>query len=132
MPGVIPEKFLDLFTKKAFAHLSTLMPDGSSQVTPVWCEWDGRHVVVNSAKGRQKDRNMRRDPRVALALSDPDNPYRYLEVRGRVVEITEQGADESIDRLAKKYMGVDKYPLRRPGEVRVIYRIAPERVQVMG
>lgn len=132
MPKAIPDAFLDLFSKKAFANLATLMPDGSPQVTPVWCDWDGRHVQINSAKGRQKDRNLRRDPRVALALLDPDNPYRYLEVRGRVVEITEQGADAHIDRLAKKYMGVDQYPLRRPGEVRVTYKILPEHSTTMG
>ena len=103
MPQIISENFRDLFTKRAFANLATLMPDGRPQVTPVWCDFDGTHVLVNTAKGRQKDRNMRRDPRVAIALADPDNPYRYLEVRGRVVEITEQGANEHIDRMAKKY-----------------------------
>jgi PPOX class probable F420-dependent enzyme len=128
----IPEKFLDLFSKKAFASLATLMPDGQPQVTPVWCDFDGSHVIVNSAKGRQKDRNMRRDPRVSMAIIDPDNPYRYLEVRGRVVEITEQGAEEHIDRMAKKYLGVDKYPYRQPGEVRVLYKIAPEHTSSMG
>jgi PPOX class probable F420-dependent enzyme len=132
MAAKLPPDFLDLFQKRAFAHLATLMPDGSPQVTPVWCELDGGRVVVNSAKGRQKDRNLRRDPRVALSLQDPDDPYRYLEVRGRVVEITEQGADAHIDRLAKKYMGVDRYPYRRPGEVRVIYRIEPEHTTSMG
>jgi PPOX class probable F420-dependent enzyme len=132
MPAAIPEKYKDLFEKKAFASLSTLMPDGRPQVTPVWCDFDGTHVLVNSAKGRIKDRNMRRDPRVSLALIDPENPYRYLQLQGRVVEITEDGADESIDRLAKKYLGQDKYPFRQPGEVRVIYKIEPERAQVMG
>jgi PPOX class probable F420-dependent enzyme len=128
----IPKGFADLFEKRAFAHLATLMPDGRPQVTPVWCELEGGRVVVNSAKGRQKDRNLRRDPRVALSLQDPENPYRYLEVRGRVVEITEQGADAHIDKLAKKYMGVERYPNRKPGEVRVIYRIEPERFTTMG
>jgi PPOX class probable F420-dependent enzyme len=128
----IPEEFLDLFEKKAFAHLATVMPDGSPQVTPVWCDYDGEYVRVNSAVGRQKDRNIRRDPRVALSLLDPDNPYRYLEVRGRVVEITEDGADQHIDGLAKKYLGVDKYPYRRAGERRVIYRIRPEHFTSMG
>ena len=75
---------------------------------------------------------MRRDPRVALAIQDPDNPYRYLEVRGRVVEITEEGADAHIDRMAKKYMGLDKYPHRAPGEVRVLYKIKPEHTSSMG
>ena len=131
MPA-IPEKFHDLFNKKAFASLATLMPDGKPQVTPVWADFDGQHVIVNSAKGRVKDRNMRRDPRVSLALIDPDNPYRYLQLQGRVVEITENGADQHIDKMAKKYLGVDKYPGRQPGEVRVIYKIEPERAQTMG
>ncbi len=132
MPGTIPEKYQDLFQKKAFASLATLMPDGKPQVTPVWCDFDGKHVLVNSAKGRVKDRNMRRDPRVSMALIDPDNPYRYLQLQGRVVEITESGADQHIDRLAKKYLGLDKYPNRQPGEVRVIYKIEPDRTQSMG
>jgi PPOX class probable F420-dependent enzyme len=128
MPETIPSAYLDLFEKRAFAVLATLMPDGSPQVTPVWCDFDGTHVLVNSARGRVKDRNMRRDPRVALVILDPDNPYRYLEVRGRVVEITEDGAEEHIDRLAQKYLGVERYPYRQPGEVRVLYKIRPERV----
>jgi PPOX class probable F420-dependent enzyme len=132
MAAEIPEKYLDLFQKKAFASLATLMPDGKPQVTPVWCDFDGKHVLVNSAKGRVKDRNMRREPRVSLALIDPDNPYRYLQLQGHVVEITESGADAHIDRLAKKYMGVDQYPFRQPGEVRVLYKIEPDRASTMG
>jgi PPOX class probable F420-dependent enzyme len=128
----IPEKYADLFQKKAFGSLATLLPDGRAQVTPVWCALDGEHIVVNSAKGRLKDRNIRRDPRVTLMLLDPENAYRYLEVRGRVVEIAENGAAEWIDRLAKKYLGVDKYPYAQPGEVRVLYRIAPETFSSMG
>src|SRR6266481_2421565 len=115
MPQAIPEKYSDLFNKRAFASLATLMPDGTPQVTPVWVDRDGKYVRFNSARGRQKDRNIRRDPHVALSISDPDNPYRYVQVRGKVIEITEQGADEHIDHLAKKYLGVDKYPNRRPG-----------------
>jgi len=132
MPAAIPEKYADLFQKKAFASLSTLMPDGQPQVTPVWVDFDGKHVLVNSAKGRVKDRNMRRDPRVSMALIDPDNPYRHLQVQGRVVEITENGADQHIDKMAKKYLGQDKYPFRQPGEVRVIYKIEPDRASTMG
>ena len=105
-----PKNIRDLFEKKAFASLATLMADGKPQVTPVWCDFDGTHVLVNSAKGRIKDRNMRRDPRVSLALIDPENPYRYLQLQGRVVEITENGADQHIDKMAKKYLGQDKYP----------------------
>ncbi|HSF32596.1 MAG TPA: PPOX class F420-dependent oxidoreductase [Candidatus Tectomicrobia bacterium] len=132
MPTTIPQQYLDLFQKKAFAHLSTLMADGWPQVTPVWCDFDGTHVRINSAKGRVKDRNMRRDPRVTLEVQDPENPYRYLQVRGRVVEITEVGADAHIDSLAKKYLGVDKYPYRQPGETRVIYKIEAQRTSAMG
>jgi PPOX class probable F420-dependent enzyme len=132
MALAIPQSHRDLLDKKALAHLGTLMPDGSPQVTPVWCDFDGTWVRVNSAKGRRKDRNMRRDPRVALSLCDPDNPYRYLEIRGQIVEITEDGADEHIDRLARKYLGVDTYPNRKAGEVRVIYKISPTRFTKMG
>src|SRR5579859_1407684 len=132
MSSVIPEKYHDLFQKKAFASLATIMPDGKPQVTPVWIDYDGEHLLVNSAKGRVKDRNMRRDPRVSLALIDPDNPYRHVAVQGRVVEVTEAGADQHIDKMAKKYLGQDKYPFRQPGEVRVIYKIEPERASTMG
>ncbi len=130
----IPEKYRDLFDydKKAFAHVATLMPDGSPQVTPVWVDYDGTHVILNSARGRQKDKNLRRSRNVALSIQDPGNPYRYLEVRGPVVEITEEGADEHIDKMAKKYMGVDRYPGRGPGEVRVIYKIEPQHFTSMG
>ena len=131
MPA-IPENYLDLTHKKAFAQLATLMPDGSPHVSPVWFEYDGKNIVINSAKGRVKDKNLRRDPRVGLDILDTDNPYRHLSIRGRVVEITENGADAHIDKLAKKYLGVDTYPKRRPGEVRVIYKIAPERTHTMG
>lgn len=132
MSQEIPEKYRDLFTKKAFASLATLMPDGRPQVTPVWCDVEGGLVIINTAKGRQKDRNLRRDPRVALSIVDPDNPYRYLELRGRVVEIAEQGAAEHIDKMAKKYLGVDKYPYKNPDEVRVMFKIQPEHATMMG
>jgi PPOX class probable F420-dependent enzyme len=132
MAATIPEAFKDLFVKVAFAHLATLMPDGSPQVTPVWVDYDGSHVRVNSAKGRLKDKNMRRDKRVALSIQDPDNPYRYIAVRGKVVEITEQGADAHIDALAKKYLGKDRYPFRSPGEVRVMYKIRADKVSTSG
>ena len=123
----IPEKYLDLFQKRAFAHLATLMKDGSPQVTPVWIDFDGTYLLVNSAAGRVKDENMRRDPRVAIEIIDPDDPYRYFQVRGRVVEITDQGASDHIDKMAKKYLGKDHYPYRRPEEVRVLYKILPEQ-----
>ncbi len=129
---VIPQKYLDLFQKPCFANLATLMPDGQPQVTPVWCDYDGTYVVVNTAKGRQKDRNMRRDRRVALSIMDAKNPYRYLEIRGTVAEITEEGASAHIDKMAKKYLGLDKYPNAQPGEVRVLYKIRPEKTSSMG
>ena len=127
-----PDSHKDLLQKKAFANLATVNPDGSPQVTPVWFDVDGEDIRINTARGRVKDRNLRRNAAVALAVMDPDNPYRYVQLRGRVSEVTESGADAHIDSLAKKYMGVDKYPYRRPGEVRVIFKIRAERVQTMG
>jgi PPOX class probable F420-dependent enzyme len=128
----IPESHLDLFRKKAFANLATLMPNGSPQVTPVWVDYDGRHVLINTAEGRQKDKNLQRDGRLAMSIFDPENPYRYLEVRGRVAERTREGADQHIDAMARKYLGQDKYPYRQPGEVRVLYKVTPERCTFMG
>ncbi len=125
-------QYRDLFDKKGFAHLATVGPDGKPQVTPVWVDFDGTHVRVNTARGRVKDRNLKANPRVALSVQDPDNPYRYVQVQGRVVEMTEQGADPHIDALAKKYTGQDRYPGRTPGEVRVMVKIAPDRIQGMG
>jgi PPOX class probable F420-dependent enzyme len=130
--AAIPEKFLDLLQKKAFAQLATLMPDGSPHVAPVWCDYDGRNIIINTAKGRVKDVNMRRYPRVAIDILDPDNPYRHLSIRGRVVDMTEKGADEHIDKMAKKYIGQDRYPNRAPGEVRVICKIEPVHTHTMG
>jgi len=132
MAEVIPGNYRDLFDKKVFAGLATLMPDGSPQVTPVWIDCDDRYVLVNTAVGRQKDKNLQRDKRVAVMLVDPDNPYRYLEVRGSVAERTQEGADEHIDKLAKRYLGKDVYPFRRPGEQRVLYKIEPRRVRTSG
>jgi PPOX class probable F420-dependent enzyme len=105
MAANFPEQYKDLFNKVAFAHLATLMADGRPQVTPVWFDLDGSHIRVNSAKGRVKDKNMRRNKNVALSIVDPDNPYRHLDVQGEVVDITEQGADAHINALAKKYLG---------------------------
>jgi PPOX class probable F420-dependent enzyme len=132
MPATIPNNFQDLFQKPAFANLATIMPDGTPQVTPVWCDFDGKNILVNTAKGRQKDKNMRRDPHVSLSISDPQNPYRYLEVRGKVTDITESGASAHIDKMAKKYLGKDKYPFAKDGEVRLIVKIAPEHFSHAG
>jgi len=130
----IPAQFLDLLDrqKKILANLATVMPDGSPQVTPVWFDYEGGLVRVNSAKGRVKTRNMTEGARVALAIVDPENPYRYIQIRGRVARTTEQGASAHIDSLANKYLGKDKYPFGQPGEVRVMFEIKPTSTQVMG
>jgi PPOX class probable F420-dependent enzyme len=130
--AAIPQTHRDLFDKKTFAHLATVGADGAPQVTPVWIDFDGSHIRFNTARGRVKTRNFERNPTVALSVQDPDNPYRYVQVRGRVVEVTEKGADAHIDALAKKYLGQDKYPHRRPGEVRVTVKVSPEKIQSMG
>jgi PPOX class probable F420-dependent enzyme len=132
MAEKIPDKFKKLLNGRGFAHLATLMKDGSPQVTPVWYDFDGNHIRINSAKGRLKDKNMRRNKQVALSIQDPDNPYRYLAIRGNIDEITEDGADAHIDSLAKKYLDKDRYPFRAPGEVRVIYKIRPDKVSTTG
>ena len=125
----IPEKFLPVLTeKKALAHLATVMPDGTPQVTPVWFQYADGKFIVNTARGRIKDRNMTQNASVALSIVDPDNAYSHLAVRGKITKVTEDGADASIDSLAKKYLGQDKYPFRRPGEVRVIYEIQPTSI----
>ena len=129
--ATIPETHADLLKKPAFANLATLNADGSPQVTPVWVDFDGTHVIVNTARGRVKANNLAREPRVALSIADPGNPYRYLGIQGRVVEMTEAGADAHIDKMAHKYIGKD-YPFRAPGEVRVMFRIAPEKVHAIG
>jgi PPOX class probable F420-dependent enzyme len=129
----IPEKYLDLLQKKkAFASLATAMPDGSPQVTPVWFDYAGGRVRVNTAKGRVKARNLKKGVPVALAIVDPDNPYRYIQIRGRVERVTEEGADQHIDSLAKKYLGKDKYPNAAPGEVRLMCEIQPTSASGMG
>ncbi len=130
--AAIPDSFKDRVQKKAFANLATVNADGTPQVTPVWVDSDGTHIRFNTAKGRLKDKNLRRSPVVALAIMDPETPYRDFQVKGGIAEVTETGADAHIDALAKKYIGQDKYPWRRPGEVRVTYKILPERVQTMG
>ncbi len=132
MAESIPDAYVDILHKQSFAHLATTMPDGTPQVSPVWIDYDGTHLIVNSARGRQKDRNMERDPNVALSILDPENPYRYLLVRGVVAEITEEGANDHADRMAQKYMGVERYPFRQPTEVRILYKVLPQNVTAQG
>jgi PPOX class probable F420-dependent enzyme len=129
----IPAAYHDLLTgKKAFAHLATIMPDGSPQVTPVWFDYTNGRIRVNTAKGRVKARNMAEGSRVALSILDPDNAYRYLQIRGTVTHVTEAGGAAHIDSLAKKYLGKDVYPWHNAKDVRVIYEIEPLSAQAMG
>ena len=121
------KKFQDLFDKNSIAHFATLMPDGTPQVTPVWVDFDGEYILINTARGRQKDRNVRRNPRVGVEIMDPDNSAHYVQVRGRVVEILEAGALEHAERLSRKYTGQAFGPLPE-GQVRVVIKILPEHV----
>jgi len=131
MPATLSPGVKKLFEEPNFAHIATLMPDGSPQVTPVWVELEGERIIVNTAEGRVKPRNVRRDSRVAVSITNRDNHYQSAHIRGRVVELRHEGADESIDRLAKKYIGQDRYPWRQPGEQRVLLVIEPEQVGSM-
>lgn len=132
----IPAAYRDLLDGPVFVTLVTVMPDGWPQATPVWCNTDGDHVLINTARGRQKDRNMSRDPRVSIVAIDPKNPYRWIEVRGKVVEITEEGAVEHISALCKLYTGIEHYydfsPDAKGKETRVKYRIEPVKVIARG
>jgi PPOX class probable F420-dependent enzyme len=123
--GVIPESHRDILEKKAFAHVATIGPRGEPQVSPVWFDWDGTHVRLSLVPQRQRFKNLERDPRVALAISDPDDPYRNLELRGAVVRV-ERDADRSfVDGLTKKYIGQEKYPWDPPGAERFILVVEP-------
>jgi PPOX class probable F420-dependent enzyme len=132
--NLIPETHRDLLTdeKRAFAYLATQMADGTPQVTPVWFNTLNDAIMINSAKGRVKDKNMRARPIVSLCIQDPKNPYRYLQVSGHVIEITEEGADAHIDALSGKYTGNSIYQNHQPQEIRVIYKIIPEKVDAHG
>ena len=120
-----------LFQDSNFAHLATIRSDGTVQVTPIWVDWEDGHIVFNTAKGRQKEKNLRRDPRLTVEVTSHMNPYQYVSVRG-TAEFVDEGADEQIDRLAKKYMDVDQYPFRQEGEERVTIRVTPERIDAYG
>ena len=130
----IPESHHDLLKDetKAFVYLATTMSDGTPQVTPVWFNVEGETILINSAKGRLKDKNMRARPSVALCIADPKNPYRYLEIRGKVVEIITDGAEQHIDTLNMKYHGTPTYAYHDPKQLRVIYKIQPEKVHAQG
>lgn len=125
----IPEGYEELFGRKTFAHVATLMEDGTPQVTPVWVDYDGEHVLINTVRGRQKERNLTRDPKVGLSILDPEDPYTYLSIRGEVAEVTEEGAIEHIDALARRYLDVEEYPYHDEEDAeRVIVKIRPDRV----
>src|SRR5438445_2107925 len=116
-----------LIEGKNFASFATVMPDGSPQVTPVWIDHDGDIILVNTAEGRLKHKNLLKNPKVALTIFDLNNPYSMVAVRGRVTEMTHAGADDHIDKMSKKYLGQDSYPNRSPSEKRVIIKIEPTR-----
>ena len=125
----LSEKVVQLLDKPVLGYIATLMKDGSPQVTPVWVDTDGEYILVNTSEGRIKARNLRRNPHVAISMADPSDPFMgSLYVRDKAVEITAEGADDHIDRLAKKYTEAEKYPNRQPGEVRLIVKIKPERI----
>ncbi len=130
--SVIPESHADLLTKNVFWHVATIGPDGEPQVTPVWGDWDGKHFVFSLTTGRQKFENLERDPHIAISGTDPENPYRYLEMRGAVISVDNDSSNAFIDSMAKKYMGVDEYPFHQPGDHRVVMVIQPSHTSEMG
>ncbi len=127
----IDDSVIQLLTGKNFAFVATLMKDGSPHITPTWIDFDGKTILINTAEGRVKQKNISRDPRVAISIVDQNNPYNMVTIRGKVIEQTSNGADDHIDKLAKRYLGVDKYPFRSPNEKRVILKIQPENVFYM-
>jgi len=130
--AVIADKHQDLLDSTALAHVATVGPNGEPQVNPVWFDWDGEHILFSQTKTRQKFKNVQRDARIALSIVDPENPYRYLEVRGTVARIDEDPDKAFIDKMAQKYLGQEKYPWNQPGDQRVVIVVRPERTTSMG
>lgn len=130
--GVIPEKEMNILKSNSVAHVATIGPNHEPQSTPVWFDWDGTYVRISQTKTRQKYRNVQRDPHIALSITDPQNPYHYLEVRGKVVRVEDDPQKKFIDSLAKKYMGVEHYPYNQPGDERVILYVQPEHTTSQG
>ena len=129
----IPETHRDILDNpKSFAHWATIGPDGAPQVNPVWFDFDGEQLAISQTKTRQKYRNVQKDARVAISIIDPENPYRYVEVRGEVVDIADDPDNAFINKMAKKYIGKDVYPWHQPGDERVVVRIQPKRATSMG
>jgi PPOX class probable F420-dependent enzyme len=132
MTDTLSTKARELIARPVLASLATLNPDGSPQITPLWIDRDGDYVVFNTARGRVKARNLEQDARVAVSVVDPDDPYNVVALRGTVIDITTDGADAHIDSLAQKYMGVDTYPMRQEGEVRIRVTVRPDRIAMQG
>ncbi len=129
---MIPDSHRDLLDSKALAHVATIGPNGEPQSSPVWFDWDGELLAFSQTTGRQKYKNLQREPRVAVSIVDPANPYRYLEVRGAVVEIVDDDGNAFINSMAKKYLDQDEYPWHQPGDHRVVVTVRPERTSQMG
>ena len=130
--AVIPEKYADILDKVAFANVATIGPHGEPQNNPVWFEWDGERLKFSQTKTRQKYKNLQREPRVAISIIDPDNPYRYLELRGELVQVEEDPDNAFIDKMAKKYIDMDEYPYHQPGDERIVLYVLPEHATHMG
>lgn len=124
--SVVPKDSEDILTKVAFGHVATIGPNGEPQVNPVWFEWDGEFLKFSQTTTRQKYRNVKRDPRIAISVQDPDDPYRYVEIRGRVERIEDDSTKAFINKMSKKYLGQDEYPYNRPDEQRIILYVRPE------
>jgi PPOX class probable F420-dependent enzyme len=130
--NVVPTSHADLLESTALAHVATIGPNGEPQANPVWFGWDGKHLKFSLTKTRQKSKNLKQDPRVAISIVDPENPYRYLEIRGRQVRVDPDPEKAFIDEMANKYLGVEKYPWSQPGDERIIIVIEPEHTTSMG
>lgn len=130
--STIPDDYADLLDKRVFWHIATLGPDGELQSSPVWGGFDGGHFVFSLTKGRQKFKNLEANPTIALSGTDPENPYRYLEIRGRVAAVDDDSSNAFIDSMAKKYMDADAYPFHQPGDERVVIRVEPTHTSQMG
>jgi PPOX class probable F420-dependent enzyme len=130
--SVIPAKYVDLLESKALADVATIGPNGEPQVNPVWFGWDGQHLTFSQTTTRQKHKNVQRDPRIALSIVDPQNPYRYLEIRGKVVRVDPDPERAFINSMAKKYLGQDVYPWHNEGDERIVLVVEPEHTTSMG
>ena len=128
----IPADYSDLLDKRVFWHVATIGPDGQIQSSPVWGGFDDGHFVFSLTRGRRKFRNLEQNPTIAVSGTDPENPYRYLEIRGRVVRVDDDSSNAFIDSMAKKYMGVDEYPFHQPGDHRVVMVVQPSHTSSMG